>query len=302
MDLPADFFVQPVAGSPDLVAFRFGFDLDPEGKALVHELDDGDLLIEGWAAEFEGEDRQRENFTDGAFAAGIKAFLNGPAALCYHHKTDKCMGKVLDLEEVKGRGLRMKARVDGAIRKHPELATYYEQVKKGTLTALSVGGFFGRKMTPQGPRIDSVDLTEISITPVPVHPKPAFAVVAGKALDGYGDEVGEPVEPAPFNVLAPFEDSLERLGRVFEAIETKAVKPKGDYRDLHALALILELEKFSRELPENDGDEIGGKDSDENVDNLVTETRECLQDISKQAHKLAAKLGPLPAISWSQPY
>lgn len=153
------------------------------GKSLTaYELADGDLLIEGWAADFEGNDRQNENFTDGAFQRGVKAFLDGPASLCFHHKHEKVLGKVLELEEVPGRGLFMRARVDGAIKGHPELGTVYRQIKNGTLRALSVGGFFKRKLTATGTKIVDMDFTEISITPVPMHAKPAFAVVAGKAV------------------------------------------------------------------------------------------------------------------------
>jgi HK97 family phage prohead protease len=176
--------VQPVPGSDDTFAFRFDF--VPERKAVddpvVVELDDGDLLIEGYAAVFEGIDREGENFDPGAFDRGIKAFLDGQSALCYHHQFSKCLGKVLDLGVEEGKGLRMKARVDGAIRTHPELGTYYQQIKKGTLNALSVGGFFKRALTDAGKRIVNMDFTEISVTPVPVHPGTSFAVVAGKAL------------------------------------------------------------------------------------------------------------------------
>jgi HK97 family phage prohead protease len=187
-DAVAEMLVRPVKDQDDLFAFQFDF--IPEAKALedgtagqvVTEQENGDLIIEGYAAVFNGQDRQNENFTDGAFTAGIKSFLNGQASLCYHHKHDQCLGKVLDLREEEGKGLKMKARVDGAIKNHPVLGTYYEQIKKGTLNALSVGGFFKRKLTEAGYKINGVDFTEISVTPVPVHPGTNFAVVAGKAL------------------------------------------------------------------------------------------------------------------------
>jgi HK97 family phage prohead protease len=156
-----------------------------EGKALNEpiEVEDGDLIIEGYCVEYEGTDRQAENFTEGAFERGAKAFLEGSAPLCFHHKSEKVLGKVLDLREVPGRGVWMRARVDGAIRTHPELRTIYNQIKRGTLKGLSVGGFFKRKLTELGTRISDVDLTEVSITAVPIHAKPGFAVVAGKALE-----------------------------------------------------------------------------------------------------------------------
>jgi HK97 family phage prohead protease len=187
MDFPADLFVKPVKDHDDLIAFQYDFVLD--GKALeegteqtVTELDNGDLIIEGYAAVFDGLDRQNENFAEGAFQRGIKSFLSGQSALCYHHKHDQCLGKVIDLQEEEGKGLKMKARVDGAIRNHPTLGTYYQQIKNGTLNALSVGGFFKRALTKAGKKIVDMDFTEISVTPVPVHPGTSFNVVAGKAL------------------------------------------------------------------------------------------------------------------------
>jgi hypothetical protein len=48
------------------------------------------------------------------------------------------------MAEVPGVGIRVKARVDGAIRSHPELGTLYHQIKNGTLTGLSLAGYFKR--------------------------------------------------------------------------------------------------------------------------------------------------------------
>lgn len=177
----------------DYVPFVHDFAVRPEGKAAsVTELEDGDLIIEGWAANFEGVDRENENFTDGAFKRGIKSFLNSQAALCYHHKHDMALGKVLELQEVEGKGLWMKARVDRQVEGSP-LWHIYNGIKKGTLSGLSAGGFFKRKMTPEGLRIADVDFTEISVTPVPIHAGTNFAVVAGKALE----TPAQPVSAAP---------------------------------------------------------------------------------------------------------
>lgn len=187
MDFPADLFVSPVPGHDDLIKFQYDFVL--EGKAVgdgpaqtITVEENGDLIIEGYAAVFDGVDRQGENFAEGAFQRGIKSFLGGQAALCYHHNTGKCLGKVLDLQEEEGKGLKMRARVDAAVKNHPELGVYYEQIRRGTLNALSVGGFFRRKLTELGQKIVDMDFTEISVTPVPIHPGTNFAVVAGKAL------------------------------------------------------------------------------------------------------------------------
>lgn len=186
MDFPADMFLKSVPGDEDLFAFRFDF--LPEGKAvedgtasLVTVEENGDLTIEGYAAVWEGDDRQGENFAPGAFDRGIKAFLKGQAGLCYHHKHDKLLGKFFELREDQ-KGLAFKARVDSAIQSHPELKTYYEQIKNGSLRGMSVGGFFRRAIEAGKQKIIDMDFTEISVTPVPVHSGTGIGVLAGKAL------------------------------------------------------------------------------------------------------------------------
>jgi hypothetical protein len=214
----SDLFVKPVPGRDDVVAFQFDFvaegkALDEGGTApLVTEQENGDLIIEGYAAVFEGDDREGENFADTkALEQGIDRFVNGQAGLCYHHKHDKLLGKVLELGRVEGKGLRMKARVDGAIRKHPELGTYYEQIKNGSLNALSIGGFFKRAIVG--------GLQKITVTPVPVHPGTNFAVVAGKALS----DLKVPEVPNVGEVREQDERQiaylLEELTAVFDSLE-----------------------------------------------------------------------------------
>lgn len=226
MELPADFYVKPVEGHNELLSFRYGFGL--EGKAVegdtaqvVTELEDGDLLIEGLAADFSGVDREGENFTEGAFTRGIKSFLNGSSALCFHHKADQVLGRVLDLQE-NDKGLWFKARVDGAIKDHPSLGTVYNQIKRGTIRGVSVGGFFKRSLTPDGPRISDVDLTEISCTAVPTHAGPSFAVVAGKALE----DLEIPDKPEVEGDIRADDEraikyAIEELQKVFDRIDKR---------------------------------------------------------------------------------
>lgn len=188
MDAPTAMHLQQLDDTPDAFAFRFAFNI--EGKSLedggtaqtVTVEDNGDLIIEGYAAIFEGDDRQGENFAPGAFERGIKSFLAAQSALCFHHKHDHVLGKVLDLRQEEGKGLKMRARVDGAIKDHPVLKTYYGQIKSGTLNGLSIGGYFKRGMIDGKQKIIDTDFTEISVTGVPVHSGPSFAVLAGKAL------------------------------------------------------------------------------------------------------------------------
>lgn len=300
MDLPGELFVRAVPDSDDIVAFQFPFALEAKAQddgspgALVEVLEDGDLIIEGWAAEFEGQDRTNENFMDGAFQRGIKAFMDGSASLCYHHKTADVLGKVLELQEVEGRGLRMRARVDGAIKDHPTLGPLYAQIKKGTLTGLSVGGYFKRKLTEAGRKISDMDFTEISITGVPTHTKPAFAVVAGKAL---GEKEGPKLPEVEENgELATLSAALDGLEATFASLGGKAVK--GDPQDNYFLALLLELEQMSNNIATKKETESGGP-VDDRVDSLVEEVRDALDGFAREAHKLAGKLGPLPKISYA---
>jgi HK97 family phage prohead protease len=205
-----DYFVKPVEGHDDVFAFRHDFLVEGKaaGNRVVEELDDGDLIIEGLAASFDGLDRQKENFVENCFQRGIKSFLDGQAVLCFHHNHDQVIGRVLDLREEEGKGLWLRARVD---KQEPGSPLYhiYNGIRKGSINALSVGGFFKRALIKGRRMIADVDFTEVSACGVPVHPKTKFAVVAGKAL---GEDLAEstPVEP-DFTAL---QESLNQLGTV----------------------------------------------------------------------------------------
>jgi HK97 family phage prohead protease len=180
--VPADSYIAAVKDHDDLFSFAIPMEakaLGEDGNVRVEE--NGDLILSGYAAVWEGEDREGENFVPGAFTRAAKAFLDAGGPLCFHHKRDHVLGQVTDLRE-DGKGLKMEARVDGEIAKHPVLGTIYNQIKKGTLKGLSVGGFFKRALIEGKRRIADMDFTEISVTGVPVHTGPSFAVVAGKAL------------------------------------------------------------------------------------------------------------------------
>ncbi len=229
--------VLPVPGRDDLVRFEADIGFVRDSKAVVADeyekykehLSEGDLLIAGWGANFE-IDRENEAFADGAFERGLKSFLAGEATLAYHHKHDIALGRVLDATPVEGKGVRVVARVDNQPESSPH-RVLYEQVKKGTLNALSCGGFFRRKMTEAGQRVVDVDLTEWSITPVPVGRGCNFSVVAGKALM---DDVKIPDKPEIDGELR--EDDvrsinylLEELGNIFTRLEDSVGKrKKGD--------------------------------------------------------------------------
>lgn len=158
----------------------FTFDLDGKGAdASVTELQDGDLLIEGWGANYD-IDREDEAFEEGAFRNALSKFLAGNAPLCYHHKMDTVIGKVVSAEPVAGKGIKLRAIVD----KQNEASPYhhiYDGIKRGRINGLSCGGIFKRDRTKN--KIVDVDLLEWSATPVSVGRGTNFSVIAGKAME-----------------------------------------------------------------------------------------------------------------------
>jgi HK97 family phage prohead protease len=161
------------AGDEVIGVLDFGL----EGKSMTS--DSGALYVEGYAAGW-GLDRGDEAFEPGAFESSLERYMQTNPVLCYHHKYDMALGVVEDAH-VDARGLFIRARLDA-----PEpgtiFADIFRKVKSGTIKGFSVGGRFKRKMTPQGPRIHTAELVEISVTPLPMEPGSLFTV-AGKALD-----------------------------------------------------------------------------------------------------------------------
>jgi len=194
------------------------------GTPAAVELENGDLLIEGVGANYD-IDREDEAFEQGAFTKAISKFLEGNAPLCYHHKLDQVIGKVIGLTPVPGTGIQLKAIVDFQPETSP-LRHIYDGIKKGRINGLSCGGRFKRRMTIGGPRIHEVDLLEWSATAVPVGRGTAFSVVAGKAFEG----VEIPKLPEVEGVVRDEDEEqvkalVEALTRTFADIEKRA-KPE----------------------------------------------------------------------------
>jgi HK97 family phage prohead protease len=180
-----------------------------DAKAQVSENPDGSIVIEGMASDW-GVDDQDELFEPGAFQKGIDNFLSTNPVLLYHHDGGKALGQVLELKENQ-QGLWMKARIDP-----PAEGSWAEdvvnKVKRGTVRGLSVAGKFRRRMGADGfPRIYEAGLREISVTPLPVHPKTVFAVSA-KAFTEYSEY------PAA-EEIAGLQGSVNRLEGLFSTLE-----------------------------------------------------------------------------------
>jgi HK97 family phage prohead protease len=164
--------------------FQLGVTL-PLEKA---QTEDGDLIIEGLAADY-SPDRAGEAFAPGVFRKSIDKYLASGGTLCYHHKKDMQLGQVIRLEEQDGKGLLMKAVIPKPLGGNNPLADVYNKVKRGMMRGLSVFGTCTRERAADGSvRIVDVDLQEISVTPQQFGPN-ALLSVAQKA---FPEDFGSP--------------------------------------------------------------------------------------------------------------
>jgi HK97 family phage prohead protease len=199
----------------DSAAFTFDFALDAESRV---ELDGKALRIEGYAAGFD-RDREGDAFMPRVFDKGLEKYFKRNPVLCYHHHTDQALGVVEDAK-LDGKGLFVKARLDDPEPGTP-LADVWNKVKSGTIKGFSVGGIFKRTMTPQGPRIHTADIAEISVTPVPMEPGSLFAL-AGKAF-GVDSDLDAAI--AALNEFSVALDNLEDLaGKAMSAEQRRNAK------------------------------------------------------------------------------
>jgi HK97 family phage prohead protease len=159
----------------------------PTVKSINEE--DGDLIIEGFAADWE-KDRQGEKFLPQAFDEAVKKAQDGGIPLLLEHNNNQPLGLVEKLEVRPGEGLWTRARImaksvsdawDGAKGK-------IDLIRRGVMKGLSVRGHSWGRMTADGPEIGHIDLAEISVTPVGAQPGALFRVVQ-KSIDFAKEEI-----------------------------------------------------------------------------------------------------------------
>lgn len=210
------------------------FELDvliPTEKSVT--TDAGDVIIEGYAADFE-VDRQGEAFLPGAFDDACKKATRAEIPLLFEHDNKRQLGVIEELRVDPERGLWTRARIAKA-----QAGTWAEdvvdKVRRGMMKGLSVRGLSKVKMTANGPRIGTIDLAEISVTPVPVQPGALFAV-AQKSFEAAEADVAsgeiEKVEDESEKAVAYLELRMNDLVAAFDEVEQKlAEKSMGDFTD-----------------------------------------------------------------------
>lgn len=180
-------------------------------KAEATPLESGAMLIEGWGANWSW-DLQDERFSRSAFNRSLKKWLAGSAPLCYAHRRDEVIGKVIGAE-VRDEGVWLKAIVDPQPVSSP-LRYIIDGIRRGRIAALSCAGVFKRKQTPEGPVITDVELVEWSAAPISIGRGTSFQVIAGKAL------TPEAVEGKAINAKGQLVEDTESLREVKATLTT----------------------------------------------------------------------------------
>lgn len=198
------------------------FEFDGFGqKATVEELESGDLLIRGVAANLSVDD-QDEAFEQGALEDGVKGLVGAP--LLYHHRSGHALGQVLEAElEHAGEqiNLNVAARVD-----KPAAGSWAEDVvnkiRKGTIRGLSVAGKFRRHLTPAGWRIYGARLRELSATPYAISPETSIVSVAAKAFEEQEEEIEDELTFGPDDAKAwdEIESALDEVAEDVTKLKT----------------------------------------------------------------------------------
>lgn len=151
-----------------------------------YRLDEGDILIEGYAVVFNQPDREHDRFESSALDDALRRFKErGYLGISHHHKTSVALGSVLEMHKTP-RGVYIVGRIDKQVSSSPWYS-HYEAIRRGGVRGLSIGAGkkFVRERLPDGTRsIAHVeDLIEISVTATPVSPDTHFSVVPWSASE-----------------------------------------------------------------------------------------------------------------------
>lgn len=209
--------------------FEFEIALPTEKSVTT---DAGDVIIEGYAADFE-IDRQGEAFLPGAFDAALEKATKAEIPLLFEHDNKRQLGVIEELRVDEGRGLWTRARIAKASA-GSWAEDVVDKIKRGMMKGLSVRGLSKVKMTNNGPRIGTIDLAEISVTPVPVQPGALFAV-AQKSLAAAADDLAagsiETATDETAEALAYIEHKLEDLHAAFAVLDERSKAMHADETD-----------------------------------------------------------------------
>jgi HK97 family phage prohead protease len=135
-------------------------------------LEDGSLLVEGYASTFGNVDRHKDVIDHKAFDACMEQYMQNPVLLAFHDQ-NKPIGTVAEahLDE---KGLYVVGHIPDS--SNPEIKAIRKQIEAGVLRSFSIGGYFHRKSMGDVNLIHQVDLVEISVVAIPANPWASFTL------------------------------------------------------------------------------------------------------------------------------
>jgi HK97 family phage prohead protease len=282
------------------------FELDvliPTEKSVT--TDEGDVIIEGYAADFE-VDRQGEAFLPGAFDDACEKATRAEIPLLFEHDNKRQLGVIEELRVDPERGLWTRARIAKA-----QAGTWAEdvvdKVRRGMMKGLSVRGLSRVTITKNGPRIGTIDLAEISVTPVPVQPGALFAV-AQKSFEAAAEDIAageiEEVSDETAEALNYFAEKVADLHAAYDRLEvaSKAMHEEDEYEVDEGMLAAL-LDRVGMVAQAGDAEMLAElfasiewqSEWDESVDDMTYKGREDLPALLRAVVEVARAAGGKPS-------
>jgi HK97 family phage prohead protease len=142
----------------------------------VKALEDGTLVISGYASTFGNMDRHGDIIDVKAFDETMEKYMESSILLAFHNqKLPIGMVSEAHLDE---KGLYVVGHIPE--NPDPQVQGVRKMIEKGVLRSFSIGGYFHREKSAQGNIIRKVDLVEISVVSVPANPLASFSIQEGK--------------------------------------------------------------------------------------------------------------------------
>jgi hypothetical protein len=182
-------------------------DVPFQSKSLDVE-GDGTLILRGVAAGF-GPDRFGEAFDPASFRKAFQKYLDTNPIVTLDHKLNKVLGKITS-GRFTSEGVEVVAEIPKPDPGLPDLSNAYNLIRNKVLKAFSVGGRWRRAPAgPNGVKVYTSEVAEVTIAGVPVDPTALFEVTGIKALGNLDAELEGLADLTSGS--SPLDDALDRL-------------------------------------------------------------------------------------------
>jgi HK97 family phage prohead protease len=144
----------------------------------VKALEDGTLVISGYASTFGNIDRHGDIIDPSAFDETMERYMESSILLAFHNQ--KMPIGMVSEAHIDEKGLYVVGQIPES--PDPQIQGVRKMIEKGILRSFSIGGYFHREKGTHGNVIRKVDLVEISVVSVPANPLASFSVQEGKEV------------------------------------------------------------------------------------------------------------------------